>query len=81
MQTRIPGASIRSPVSGQTVTLPRGVASIGTDCYKIKLRDLGYRLVYWVGGDGVVVVVLTVGKRERGEVYELARKRFNARPT
>jgi mRNA interferase RelE/StbE len=50
------------------------------DCYKIKLRELGYRLVYRVNRDAVVIVVLTVGKRERSEVYEIARKRFNVRP-
>ena len=61
--------------------IPKAALAGMPDCYKIKLRDLGYRLVYWVDSDGVVVVVLTVGKRERNEVYELARKRFNARPT
>lgn len=45
------------------------------DCYKIKLRELGYRLVYRVDAGKIVIVVLTVGKRERGEVYAIARKR------
>lgn len=45
------------------------------DCYKIKLRELGYRLVYRVDNDKVVIIVLTVGKRERSEVYETAEKR------
>jgi mRNA interferase RelE/StbE len=47
------------------------------DCYKIKLRELGYRLVYHVDGQAIVVVVLAVGKRERGTVYEVARYRFD----
>ena len=51
------------------------------DCYKIKLRDLGYRLVYRVDSDKVVLVVLAVGKRQRSEVYETAGKRLNARLT
>jgi mRNA interferase RelE/StbE len=42
------------------------------DRYKIKLRGAGYRLVYEVRDAEVVVVVIAVGKRERGEVYHLA---------
>ena len=39
------------------------------DCYKIKLRDSGYRLVYKVQDERVVVFVVAVGKREREQVY------------
>lgn len=39
------------------------------NCYKIKLRSAGYRLVYEVEGGRVVVTVVAIGKRERGEVY------------
>lgn len=39
------------------------------DCYKIKLRNAGYRLVYQVQDDRVVVFVIAVGKREREQVY------------
>jgi mRNA interferase RelE/StbE len=45
------------------------------DCYKIKLRQSGYRLVYRVDDQRATVVVVAVGKRERGEVYEAARLR------
>jgi mRNA interferase RelE/StbE len=45
------------------------------DHYKIKLRQLGYRLVYRVKDDMVTVTVVTVGKRERNEAYEAARRR------
>ena len=45
------------------------------DHYKIKLRSAGYRLVYRVEEEKVTVVVVAVGKRERSEVYEAARKR------
>lgn len=38
-------------------------------CYKIKLRKAGYRLIYLVDDDRIVVIVIAVGKRERGEVY------------
>lgn len=45
--------------------------------YKIKLRSVGYRLVYEVIEDKVIVYVLAVGKRERAEVYTAARDRLN----
>ncbi|MCX4063796.1 type II toxin-antitoxin system RelE/ParE family toxin [Pseudomonas sp. S1Bt30] len=45
------------------------------DCYKIKLRGAGYRLVYRVEDERIVILVLAVGKRERGSVYEQAGKR------
>jgi mRNA interferase RelE/StbE len=37
--------------------------------YKIKLRDAGYRLVYQVEDRTVTVLVVSIGKRERGEAY------------
>lgn len=43
-----------------------------SDCYKIKLRSAGYRLVYRVYDDRIVVQVIAVGKRERNEVYKIA---------
>lgn len=45
------------------------------DHYKIKLRSAGYRLVYRVEGERVVIAVVAVGKRERGEVYSAAQDR------
>jgi mRNA interferase RelE/StbE len=45
------------------------------DCYKIKLRTAGYRLVYQVNDKMVVVSVVAVGKRDKGLVYRLADKR------
>ncbi|MEB6589136.1 MULTISPECIES: type II toxin-antitoxin system RelE/ParE family toxin [Pseudomonas] len=45
------------------------------DHYKIKLRSAGYRLVYRVEDERVVVSVISVGKRERSEAYESAKKR------
>ena len=47
------------------------------DCYKIKLASAGYRLVYQVYDDRVVVVVIAIGKRERGGVYKVAALRVN----
>lgn len=45
------------------------------DCYKIKLRGAGYRLVYQVRDEDVVVAVIAVGKRERNAVYRRATTR------
>ena len=42
------------------------------DCYKIKLRQVGYRLVYQVKDEKLVVLVLAVGKRERNSAYKSA---------
>ena len=46
------------------------------DCYKIKLRSAGYRLVYQVRDAEAVVSVVAVGKRERNAVYKTAVKRI-----
>ncbi len=43
--------------------------------YKIKLRQSGYRLVYEVRDREIVVVVIAIGKRERGDVYVQAGRR------
>lgn len=45
------------------------------DRYKIKLRASGYRLVYEVIDGEVVVLVIAVGRRDRSQVYEAARRR------
>ncbi len=42
------------------------------DRYKIKLRTSGYRLVYQVIDEKVVLLVISVGKREGNEVYQIA---------
>ena len=47
------------------------------DVYKIKLRDVGYRLAYQVKDSEIVVLVLVVGKRENNEVYEMLMDKFN----
>ncbi len=46
------------------------------DCYKIKLRSAGFRLVYQVEDQEIQVVVVAVGKRERNKVYNIAIKRI-----
>lgn len=46
------------------------------DCYKIKLRSAGYRLVYQVIDREVLVFVVAVGKRENEQVYEAVQDRL-----
>jgi mRNA interferase RelE/StbE len=46
------------------------------DCYKIKLRAVGYRLVYRVDDNRVTVIVVAVGRRERNAVYSTAASRL-----
>lgn len=45
------------------------------DRYKIKLRGVGYRLVYEVRDEQLVIIVVAVGKRERNEIYRAADRR------
>lgn len=42
-------------------------------CYKIKSKSSGYRLIYKVTESELILLVITVGKRERGESYEDAK--------
>ena len=55
--------------------LPSAKLSGAKDRYKIKLRSVGYRLVYEVRDNELLVVVVAVGKRERSAVYKMAAKR------
>lgn len=48
-----------------------------SDCYKIKLRGAGYRLVYRVEDGRVVVIVVAVGRRDRNTVYKIAAGRLD----
>jgi mRNA interferase RelE/StbE len=43
--------------------------------YKIKLRTSGYRLVYEIIDEEIVVMVIAVGKRDKNIVYRKAQKR------
>ncbi len=45
------------------------------DRYKIKLKQIGYRLVYEVHNKKLVVLVVAVGKRDKNAVYLAATKR------
>ncbi|MDP2794281.1 MAG: type II toxin-antitoxin system RelE/ParE family toxin [Sulfurisoma sp.] len=63
---------------GERLENPRvpSVKLIGRpDRYKIKLRSIGYRLVYEVRDNQLIVVVVAVGKRERNAVFKAAAAR------
>ncbi len=46
------------------------------DCYKIKLHKQGYRLVYSVENDALIVLVLAIDKREDMAAYRSAVERL-----
>lgn len=55
--------------------VPSAKLSGHLDRYKIKLRSIGYRLVYEVENGRLVVVVVAVGKRDKNAVYKAAEGR------
>lgn len=46
------------------------------ECYKIKLRNFGFRLVYTLEQEQIILVVIAVGKRENDEIYKLLENRL-----
>lgn len=46
------------------------------DCYKIKLRSSGYRLVYQVIDHEIVVFVVAIANREHEQAYRKAADRL-----
>jgi mRNA interferase RelE/StbE len=56
-----PGSELHGPLDG---------------CYKIKLRAQGYRLVYQVRDDVLVVLVIAIDRRDKDKVYQAALKRI-----
>ena len=57
--------------------VPAAKLSGADNMYKIKLRQSGYRLVYKVEDDVIIVTVLAIGKRARSEVYRKALSRLD----
>ena len=47
------------------------------DCYKIKLQQAGYRLIYRVDDEVVTVMVLAVGRRDASAAYRRAQTRLD----
>lgn len=56
--------------------IPANQLSGFPNCYKIKLRKLGYRLIYQVQNERITVFVVAIGKREREEAYQKAQSRL-----
>ena len=56
--------------------IPSAALSNMPNCYKIKLANAGYRLVYRVDDDTVYVTVIAIGKRENKKVYDSAKSRL-----
>jgi mRNA interferase RelE/StbE len=55
--------------------VPAAQLSGRSNRYKIKLRAIGYRLVYEVRETELLVLVVAVGKRDNAEIDRLARNR------
>lgn len=47
-----------------------------TNIYKIKLRSSGFRLAYEVNDTEILILVLSVGKRENNKVYDNLKDRI-----
>lgn len=65
----------RADEIGEELTNKHGLNLIG--CRKIKLKKIGIRIVYRIVGDEAEIAeIITVGKREDNEVYQVASKRL-----
>ena len=47
-----------------------------TDVYKIKLREVGYRLAYQVNKKKLKIIVLVIGKRDKKLIYKKLQSRL-----
>ena len=56
--------------------VPAAALTAMPDCYKIKLRSTGFRLVYRVQDDSLILLTIAVGKRDKSAVYDTARLRL-----
>ncbi len=56
--------------------IPSAALSGMSNCYKIKMRNTGYRLVYRVDDDMAFVTVIAIGKRDNLKVYDKAKTRL-----
>lgn len=57
--------------------IPKAALASMPDCYKIKLRGVGYRLVYKVIDAQLVLLTIAVGKRDKSVVYLAAQSRLS----
>jgi len=56
--------------------IPKNKLSGYENVYKIKLRSYGFRLAYEVKDEQIVVLVVSVGKRENGKIYNNLKDRM-----
>lgn len=76
------GATIRKQFKNKLIEvleqphIPASQLSGTANLYKIKLRSVGYRLVYQVDDQTVIVTVIAIGKRGGGKVYTKALSRI-----
>lgn len=56
--------------------VPSAALTSMPDCYKVKLRSTGFRLVYQVQDDVLVLLTIAVGKRDKSAVYDAAKLRL-----
>ena len=63
-----------------TPRVPAAALSGMPDCYKIKLRSSGFRLVYQVRDEALVLLVISAGKRDKNGVYDAAQMRLDRSP-
>lgn len=59
--------------------VPAAALTAMPDCYKIKLRSAGFRLVYQVMDDKLLLLTIAVGRRDKSAVYDLAKLRMTAK--
>ena len=75
-------ASVREPLKKKLAERqlnPRVPASAlhgMTDCYKIKLHSVGYRMIYRVDESEIFIIVIATGKRDKNKVYRTAQDRL-----
>jgi mRNA interferase RelE/StbE len=62
-------------LSSKTIPTLQNKLSDLKDCYKIKLKSSGYRLVYKIIKNQLIIQVIAVGKREGNLVYSMAESR------
>ncbi|WP_426178270.1 type II toxin-antitoxin system RelE family toxin [Massilia sp. TWR1-2-2] len=67
--------SVRAPLKKklaerlEQARVPSAALSGMPDCYKIKLKTVGCRLVYHVQDDVLFVTVIAIGKRDRTPIH------------
>lgn len=57
--------------------VPSAALSGMPDCYKVKLRQAGYRLIYRVDDSVLYVTVLASGRRDKDQAYARAARRLD----